>query len=286
MERLQAAIEKARAQREETRPETAPSAPAAGAAMAAAPEAAPSAAPSVEEAWAALRPLDTSRPAYSRAGSPLVAFQPGGPGAAYDILRTRLVQQAETHGWRRIAVVSAGAAAGKTTTVANLAFSLARQSDYRSLIIDFDLRRVTLARTLDQDVSGTMEDVIDGKVAFSDYALRYGSNVAFGLNGRAVRQPAELLQSQRAKTALAQIEATYQPNFTIFDVPPLFTGDDTLGFLRQVDCALIVVAAEETPMAQIDTAERQVAELTQVMGIVLNKCRMASDDYSYDYSGY
>lgn len=39
-------------------------------------------------------------------------------------------------------------------------------------------------------------------------------------------------------------------------------------------------------MSQIDTAERQVSELTQVMGVVLNKCRITSDDYSYDYSGY
>lgn len=281
MERLQAAIEKARAQREDTRPDSPPpftaqdtSAPVQ-----------PVSGDDTEKAWAALRPLDTTRPAYSRKSN-LVAFQPGGVGSAYDILRTRLVQQAETNGWRRIAIVSAGAEAGKTTTAANLAFSLSRQSDYRSLVIDFDLRRVSLAKTLDQEVPHTMEDVIEGRVPFSEHALRFGTNVAFGLNGKPVRQSAELLQSQRAKNAMAEIEATYKPDFIIFDVPPLFTADDSIGFLRNVDCALIVVAAEETPMAQIDTAERQVAELTRVMGVVLNKCRMTSDDYSYDYSGY
>ncbi|OWJ84027.1 chromosome partitioning protein [Haematobacter missouriensis] len=280
MERLQAAIEKARAQREETRPDTPP--PPAFAAQGAQ---AYADADGTEAAWAALRPLDTTRPAYSRKSS-LVAFQPGGVGGAYDILRTRLVQQAETNGWRRIAIVSAGAAAGKTTTAANLAFSLSRQSDYRSLVIDFDLRRVSLAKALDQEVPHTMEDVIEGRVPFSEHALRYGTNVAFALNGKPVPQSAELLQSQRAKNAMAEIEATYKPDFILFDVPPLFTGDDSIGFLRNVDCALIVVAAEETPMAQIDIAERQVAELTRVMGVVLNKCRMTSDDYSYDYSGY
>ena len=284
MERLQAAIEKARAQREDTRPEYTPPPPMQQQGTASAVGSAVEG-NGVDAAWAALRPLDTSRPAYSKQGD-LIALHPGGPGAAYDILRTRLVQQAETHGWRRIAVISAGGAAGKTTIVANLAFSLARQSDYRSLVIDFDLRRVTLAHALDQKVSHTMEDVIEGRVPFSEHALRYGDNVAFGLNGQTVRHPAELLQSQRTKTALAEIEAQYKPNFTIFDLPPLFTGDDSIGFLRNVDCALIVVAAEETPMSQIDTAERQVSELTQVMGVVLNKCRITSDDYSYDYSGY
>ena len=187
MERLQAAIEKARAQREDTRPEYTPPPP-----MQPQGAAPPVEGHGVDAAWAALRPLDTSRPAYSKQ-SDLIAFHPGGPGAAYDILRTRLVQQAETHGWRRIAVISAGAAAGKTTTVANLAFSLARQSDYRSLVIDFDLRRVTLAHALDQQVSHTMEDVIEGRVPFSEHALRYGDNVAFALNGQTVRHPAELL---------------------------------------------------------------------------------------------
>ena len=279
MERLQAAIEKARAQRDETRP------PEAAGLATARPAPAGTEAGRVAAAWTALRPLDTSGPEYGAAGH-LVAYSPGGAAGAYDILRTRLVHQAQANGWRRIAVVSAGPGAGKTTTVANLAFSLARQADYRSLVIDFDLRRVALARALGQKVEHTMEEVIEGSVPFAAHALRHGDNVAFGLNGHPVAGPAELLQSQRTKAALAAIEETYQPDFVIYDVPPLFTGDDTLGFLRNVDCALIVVAAEETPMSQIDTAERQVAELTQVMGVVLNKCRMTSDEYSADYAGY
>ena len=35
-------------------------------------------------------------------------------------------------------------------------------------------------------------------------------------------------------------------------------------------------------MSQIDVAERQVAELTNVMGIVLNKCRIMDGDYGYE----
>ena len=39
-------------------------------------------------------------------------------------------------------------------------------------------------------------------------------------------------------------------------------------------------------MSQIDTAERHVAELTNVMGIVLNKCRYATGTYGHDYDYY
>ena len=46
---------------------------------------------------------------------------------------------------------------------------------------------------------------------------------------------------------------------------------------------MIIAAAEATPMSRLDQAERQVAELTNVMGIVLNKCRYVSDAEGYDY---
>ena len=78
-------------------------------------------------------------------------------------------------------------------------------------------------------------------------------------------------------------EALYRPDVVLFDVPPLQAADDSIGFLKSVDCALLVVAAEETPMGQIDVAERQVSELTGMLGLVLNKCRMSGGDYGYEY---
>ena len=72
----------------------------------------------------------------------------------------------------------------------------------------------------------------------------------------------------------------------IFDMPPLSASDDNLGFLTQVDAALIVTEAERTTLTQIDVAERQVAELTNVMGVVLNKCRYVSGAYGYEKGYY
>lgn len=280
MERLQAAIEKARAQREGAvapQPARAPG----GLEPARAPAAA-----SLDEVWGALREL-AGGGILPAGASDLVSAAPGAHTAPYDMLRTRVIQQAQANGWKRIAVVSPAPGSGKTTTLANLAFSLARQGDYRTTVLDFDLRRVTLARMLAQKVEHTMADVLEGRVPFAEHGLRHGLNLAFGLNSEPVAAPAELLQSQRARQTLAEIEAIYQPDFVLCDVPPLLAADDSHGFLKNVDCALIVVAAEETPMSQIDVAERQVAELTQVMGVVLNKCRMADNAYySYDYAGY
>lgn len=282
MERLQAAIEKARAQREEGQGGPAEQGDRMGSGQAAGRDAA--AGPQTASLWSALAPLDTSGPMY--ANGDLVAFRPGGYGSAYDMLRTRMLQQAQANGWRRIAVISSHAGSGKTTTVGNLAFSLGRQTDLRTMVLDFDLRRATLARLLGQRLESGMADVLEGRVRFSDHGLRYGDNVAFGLNAGRTANSAELLHSQRARSMIEAIEATYNPDYLLLDLPPLLAADDSYGLLKLVDCALLVVAAEETPMSQIDLAERQIAELTSVMGVVLNKCRIASDAYAYEYAGY
>lgn len=276
MERLQTAIEKARAQREEGRitpsPETV-------SAKTARPEAA-----QVEDLWQALAPIDTSGQMYAKGD--LVAFHPGGYGSAYDMLRTRMLQQAQANGWKRIGIVSSHPGSGKTTTVANLAFSLGRQTDLRTMVLDLDLRRGTLGRTIGQNMTNGMADVLEGRVSFADHGMRHGENVAFGLNSGRVANTAELLHSHRARAVIEAIEAQYRPDILLFDMPPLLAADDSYGLLKLVDCALLIVAAEETPMSQIDLAERQIAELTQVMGVVLNKCRIASDAYAYEYTGY
>jgi hypothetical protein len=36
-------------------------------------------------------------------------------------------------------------------------------------------------------------------------------------------------------------------------------------------------------MDRIDVTERQIAELTNVMGIILNKCHYADGAYGYEY---
>jgi hypothetical protein len=41
------------------------------------------------------------------------------------------------------------------------------------------------------------------------------------------------------------------------------------------------VPADVTTVAQIDTCEREIAEHTNMLGVVLNQCRDPDDDYGY-----
>lgn len=275
MERLQAAIEKARAQRGEPksgnpRPERTPP---------------PPASTQTPDVWQSLPEASFNRKKLHQ--NRVLAFEGGDGGAPFDLLRTRMLQQARQNGWRRIALVSPHSDCGKSTTAANLAFSLSRQRDLYSMILDCDLRRSGLTRLLGQHSAFGMADVLERKVGFSDAAKRYGPNVAFGLNnGAKVKTPSEILQSPQTTEVLSKITKQYEPDIMLFDMPPLMASDDNFGFLEKVDCALILVTAEKTRMSQIDVAERHVAELTNVMGIILNKCRYTSGAHGHEYDYY
>lgn len=276
MERLQVALEKARALRNDASPEI----PRRNAAPT------PSQPPVPDnEAWGALAEFRCQKKQLHR--NRIVTFEGGKESAPFDMLRTRILQQAKHHGWRRVAIVSPHSNCGKSTIAANLAFSLSRQRGLRSMVLDFDLRRSGLTKILGQSGPYNMADVLAGQVSFGDHAKRYGPNVIFGFNNNTrIHTPSEILQGPQAKMILDEIEATYAPDIMLFDMPPLMASDDNFGFLQNVDAALLVVAAEKTSMTKIDVAERHIVELTNMMGIVLNKCRYMSGAHGYEYDYY
>ena len=269
MERIQEALAKARAQRQKgTATRTERTSP-------------PEISQSVEGAWKALAPFKLNRALLGR--HRVVAVERGQDAAPYDLLRTKVIHQARINNWRRVAIVSPDMGAGKSTTLANLAFSFERQRDMRVLCIDLDMRRPSLHKILGQTTDHSMPDVLEGHVRFADHGVRLGERVGFGLNNSPASNPSEILLSKTARDILDGIELDYAPDLTFFDISPLNASDDNIAFLQNVDCAVIIAAAESTPMKRIDEAERQVAELTNVMGIVLNKCRYISETEGYDY---
>jgi len=84
------------------------------------------------------------------------------------------------------------------------------------------------------------------------------------------KDPARLLLAEETAEILQDIEATYQPDIMIFDLPSVLVNDDTRAFLKNVDCALIVIRANATRYGQFDTCEREIAEQTNVLGVALN----------------
>jgi Mrp family chromosome partitioning ATPase len=278
MEKIQSAIAKARAARTDI-PQTG-AAPSRNGLFAPAPTAAQA---DVNTAWQALPDftLNDRQMAQNR----IVAFQGGSTATEIDMLRTRVLQQIRANNWRRLAITSPSAACGKSTIALNLAFSLARQPDLRTLLLELDLRRPTLGRMMGIGRDISFASVLDGTGSFDQNAMRYGDNLAISTNPGASRNPAELLNGPNVKPVLADIEARYDPTLMIFDTSPMLVTDDTMAFASQVDCVLLVAAAETSTVKQIDLCERELASQTNVMGVILNKCRYMSAEYGYSYYG-
>ncbi|MFN3972080.1 MAG: CpsD/CapB family tyrosine-protein kinase [Gemmobacter sp.] len=281
MERIQSAIAKARAERSNPIPAASlpmPEQPAVEKTLPAGPFFAQSA---TDSHWVALAPFvpDPARLARQR----IVTVAGGRDAVPFDVMRTRFLQQIRQNKWRRVAITSPTAACGKTTIALNLAFGLARQPTLRTILCELDLRRPTISAVLGLRDMLSFAQVIEGQAPFADHARRIGGNLAVALNRSATRNPSEILQSATVSDALAGIEETYAPDVMLFDLPPMLVSDDAMAFVGQVDAVLLVAAAEATSIKQIDTCERDLAAQTNVMGVILNKCRYTGPDHGYDY---
>lgn len=213
----------------------------------------------------------------------IVAADGGRPAMDFDVIRTRMMQVMQANGWKRIAITSPTAACGKSTMVMNLAFSLARHAEHKTMVIEVDMRKPSLNNALQIPGERQISRVFQGTAPFEDHAVRVGDNLIFATNTNAVTGSAELLQSAGTAAALDDLSARYAPDTMIFDMPPMLTGDDTMAFLARVDCVLLLAAAEESTIKQIDRCERDIASQTNVMGVILNKCRYLDRDNEYDY---
>ena len=197
---------------------------------------------------------------------------------AFDVLRTRLLQALSENGWRRVAITSPTKDCGKTFTAANLAISLSRQENCRTLLLDCDMRRPTLHRTMGVEAPGSMGDMLRGKVPPEAHLLRLGKNrvnaghnIAFGFNGVVEPYASELLQDPRTEATLDRIEDLFKPDVVLFDLPPALYYDDVIAFRPLFDGVLLVIGGGITTEKEIKEVERRLGETTPLLGMVLNK---------------
>lgn len=287
MEKLQMALEKARAAREGNPGETVPARPRQQTEPVAKDGTAPARATSTrrdvppDAAWADLKQFTPRAKTLTR--NRIVAMEAGTAATPFDILRTKILLQMRRNGWRRLAITSPLPSCGKTTTSLNLAAGLSRQPDITAMLLELDLRRPNMATLLDHRPEHDITKMLSGEVSFAEQAVRLRGNVAVSMARRHSNDPSRYMLSHETITTLDTLEQDYAPDLMIFDLPPLLISDDTRAFLGNVDCALMVARAGKSSVAHIDTCEREIAEQTNMLGVVLNQCKYADETAGYDY---
>ena len=159
---------------------------------------------------------------------------------------------------------------------------MARSKGNRTVIVDLDLKRPSVAKTLGIKSGGSIGRFLEGEGRVEDCFVEVEDNLIVGLNTDHFQHSSELLQGPRMAEMMKFI-FSLSPDQVLFDLPPMRSSDDTLAFLPSVDAALLVVAAGTTTVADVDECEQQIAQLDKYVGIVMNKTEAAAKDYYYQY---
>ncbi|MDQ0322179.1 Mrp family chromosome partitioning ATPase [Pararhizobium capsulatum DSM 1112] len=225
-----------------------------------------------EIAWGSLEPLLIDH--RMMASNCIITADRSDPAHnAFDILRTRVLQTLRQNGWTSIAITSPTRGCGKSVVALNLAFSLAHQRDCRTVLLDLNLQHPSIARLAGMTDPASMEAFLKREVDVHDLLQRYGDNLAIGANSRAVHFSAELLQNGETAKVMADLRDRMKPDVLLFDMTSMLPSDDVTAFLPNVDGVIIVASAEKTTFEELETCERELAERTNVLGVVLNRCR-------------
>ncbi|MGC1495075.1 MAG: CpsD/CapB family tyrosine-protein kinase [Sulfitobacter sp.] len=195
---------------------------------------------------------------------------------AFDLLRTRLRQTIQDHGWTNIAVTAPTSACGNTFTAVNLALSLSRITGSRTVLMDMNMRKPGIAAAFDMDARGAISDYLEGNVSMTNHMIRVSDTLALGLNREVNPNPAETLQDPATAVTLQHMRDTLRPEIVIYDMPPMLSHDDVSGFLPQLDGVLIVSDGTQTTARQLSECERMLDGQVPLLGVVLNRARRSS----------
>jgi capsular exopolysaccharide synthesis family protein len=204
---------------------------------------------------------------------------------AYRVLRTNLLFSRKDDKLNTVAVVSAGAGEGKSTTVFNLA-SVFAQSRHRTLIVDSDLRRPTLHKMLR----------VSNGLGLTNFLLKQNTleeviqttdlpTLDFLASGKLPSSSLGILSSAQMKDLITELKRRY--DFVFFDSPPIMGVSDASILASEVDMTLQVIQYRRYPQPMNIRAKQLIEKVGgNLVGIVLNNINMSQDESYYYYSGY
>ena len=200
---------------------------------------------------------------------------------AYRTLRTNLSFYSLDDPIRTLVCTSAAPDEGKSTTIANLAVTMA-QAGNRIILVDCDLRKPVLHTLFGAD----------NKRGFSEWMLDTSSdlplvqteveNLRLLPSGAKPPNPADLLGSRQVEALIEQLKE--QADVILFDAPPVVAVTDAVVLGAKVDGVLLVLQAGKS---RRDHAERakQILEQAKVRIVGATLTNAPKDDSIDSYYG-
>jgi succinoglycan biosynthesis transport protein ExoP len=202
---------------------------------------------------------------------------------AYRSLRTSLLLSHLGAPPKIIMVTSALPQEGKSTTSINCAIVLA-QKGVRVLLIDCDLRRPSIHKTLGLGPRSGLSNVLTGSTT-TKQAITVAPNLP-NLDvlpaGTPPPNPAELLASANMRDMLEELRGKY--DHIVLDTPPTLSVTDAVVLSPRADAIVLVIRSGGTTKQALRRSRDILMQVNaKVSGVLLNAVDLSSPDYYYYY---
>ncbi len=200
-------------------------------------------------------------------------------------VRTTLIRQAND-GPVRCMLTSAQPREGKTVTAANLAYTFSEIADKRTLLIDADLRRGTIASLLGMTRRAGLGELLGRECTLEEALWSAGRDNFHVITAGTVADAriGELLSGPAAEAVFCRLTETY--DYVVIDSPPVTSVADAGILGRFVDQAVLAVRIHQTGRAAV----QQAAEILESAGVpiagLIALDEKATGRNYYRYAGY
>jgi capsular exopolysaccharide synthesis family protein len=186
---------------------------------------------------------------------------------AYRQLRTNLSFYSLDEPIRTLVVTSPAPEEGKSTTVANLAVTMA-QGGRRTILVDCDLRRPSLHTLFNLPAEPGLTNLVLGDCEEPPLQPTAVENLWLLASGPKPPNPADLLGSRKIDQIIAQLIG--MADIVLFDAPPVVAVTDAAVLGSKVDGVLLVVSAGKTRRDQAERAKEMLEKArARIVGATL-----------------
>src|ERR1700716_473255 len=202
---------------------------------------------------------------------------------SYRALRTSLLLSNLGAPPKVIMVTSARPQEGKTTTSINTAIVLA-QKGVRVLLVDADLRRPSIHKTLGMGPRSGLSNVLTGSATIQQTITTSPvlPNLFILPAGTPPPNPAELLASSNMRDLIVELRGLY--DHIVIDTPPTLSVTDAVVLSPRADATILVIRSGQTTKQALRRARDILTQVNaHVAGVLLNAVDLTSPDYYYYY---
>jgi len=188
-----------------------------------------------------------------------------------------------------IMITSALAGEGKTYNSVNLAMSIAAELDHTVMLVDADVARPSVLRTLGLPNGPGLLDLLEGKAELADVLLRTNVDKLTLLPaGTPHRRATELLASEAMNRLLDEMATRYSDRIVIFDSPPLLLTTESRVLATHMGQIVIVVQAGRTLQSNVQHALSTIESCPLRMMVLNKSSNEGAGGYGYGggYGGY